>query len=70
MKSNKHLTLLVACVACAWLSTHQTIAGTLIGSQSSAPASVNLTAEGTLDWGHWGLAAQNDFNHKSSANNC
>ncbi len=31
------------------------IAGTLIGSAATAPANVNLTAEGTLDWADWGV---------------
>ena len=30
------------------------------------PTTVNLTAEGTGDWAHWGLATNNLFNHKAS----
>jgi hypothetical protein len=30
------------------------------------PASVNLSAEGTADWAHWGLASPTSFNRKSS----
>ena len=26
---------------------------------------VDLTAEGGLDWAHWGLSTATDFNHKS-----
>jgi hypothetical protein len=32
----------------------------------SLPSNVDLTAEGTKDWAHWGLATNNVFNHKAS----
>jgi len=41
--------------------------GVLGGSQAAAPASVDLTSEGVLDWGHWGLINRDSFNHRSGA---
>lgn len=39
--------------------------GSLTAVSSSPPASVNLTAEGTADWTHWGLSGASSFNRKS-----
>ena len=39
--------------------------GTLSGSVATPPAQLNLTAEGPLDWTHWGLTSANSFNRKS-----
>jgi hypothetical protein len=39
--------------------------GSLSGSNAVPPSTVNLTAEGTADWSHWGLVASNSFDHKS-----
>ena len=40
--------------------------GSLSASGStSPPASVDLSAEGTADWAHWGAASATSFNHKS-----
>ncbi len=39
--------------------------GLLSGSMAPAPASVNLTAEGTMDWAHWGLSSPASFDHKA-----
>ena len=39
--------------------------GLLSRSLAAAPATVNLTAEGTLDWAHWGLTAGASFDHKA-----
>jgi len=39
--------------------------GMLAGSASVAPAGVNLSTEGTLDWVHWGLTDASGFNRKS-----
>jgi hypothetical protein len=39
--------------------------GTLSGSVSTPPEYVDLTAEGTSDWAHWGLDSPTGFNHKS-----
>jgi hypothetical protein len=39
--------------------------GTLAGNVSNPPAQVNLTAEGTADWAHWGLSSPISFDHKS-----
>jgi len=65
MKTKTYLPVLAACLTGAWLCSHQAKAGTLSGTQSTAPAAVNLTAEGTLDWAHWGLAIKSDFDHKA-----
>jgi Bacterial Ig domain/FG-GAP-like repeat/FG-GAP repeat len=42
--------------------------GSLSGemSVSSSSEEVNLTAEGTIDWAHWGLNGSTSFNHKNS----
>ncbi|GCE02974.1 CARDB domain-containing protein [Dictyobacter aurantiacus] len=36
------------------------------GSTAAAPATVDLTSEGTLDWGHWGLSSGSSFDHKAN----
>ena len=40
-------------------------AGSLSGFSVTPTGPVDLTAEGDLDWAHWGLTTANDFNHKS-----
>ena len=39
--------------------------GSLAGGVAFPPTSVDLTAEGTLDWTHWGLISPNSFDHKT-----
>ncbi len=39
--------------------------GSLIGSVATAPGVVDLTADGNLDWAHWGLGDSSGFDHKS-----
>ncbi|MFB3904696.1 MAG: peptidoglycan DD-metalloendopeptidase family protein [Acidobacteriota bacterium] len=39
--------------------------GVLSGSLATPGASVDLTAEGTLDWAHWGLVSASSFNHRA-----
>jgi hypothetical protein len=39
--------------------------GALSGRSEFPPASVDLTAEGSSDWAHWGLASPASFNHKT-----
>jgi hypothetical protein len=39
--------------------------GTLSGSRATAPTSLNLTAEGTSDWAHWGLLNPSNFHHRA-----
>jgi hypothetical protein len=34
-------------------------------SSASPPPNVDLSAEGTVDWAHWGLTSASSFNHKS-----
>ncbi len=41
-------------------------AGSLSGSSTSAPASVNLTTEGLSDWAHWGSSAAPGFVDKAT----
>lgn len=40
--------------------------GTEIGSLANPPATVDLTAEGTADWIHWGLTNATDVDYKSN----
>ena len=40
--------------------------GILSGSLTAAPASVDLTALGTLDWAHWGLTSVSSFDHRAA----
>ena len=39
--------------------------GALSGSMLTPTGPVPLTTEGSADWGHWGLNAAGDFNHKA-----
>ena len=39
--------------------------GSLAGSGTISPTSLNLTTEGTSDWAHWGLLNASNFNHKA-----
>src|SRR3954463_1156953 len=41
-------------------------AGTLSGTQTGIPAAVNLTAEGTSDWAHYGLSNATTVNRKAT----
>jgi uncharacterized membrane protein len=42
-------------------------AGVLSGSYAVTPSgTVNLTAEGALDWAHWGLSSVSSFDHKAA----
>jgi hypothetical protein len=47
----------------AWRTARD--AGSLTCSRALIPASVSLTAEGPVDWAHWGLTTATSFNHKS-----
>jgi len=42
--------------------------GELLGATQAAPEAVNLSAEGTLDWVHWGLTDKSSVNRKAGAN--
>jgi hypothetical protein len=52
--------------ALAILITRHVNAAILTGSVSPIPANVNLTAEGPIDWIHWGLVTENDINRKAT----
>jgi hypothetical protein len=41
--------------------------GFLVGQFAVPPPSVNLSDEGSLDWGHWGLNSRNSYDHKAGA---
>ncbi len=40
--------------------------GALAGLRATPPSTVDLTAEGTTDWAHWGLFSSTDLDHKSN----
>ncbi len=40
--------------------------GALSGTVGTPASTVNLTAEGTGDWTHWGLVASTSYNHKAA----
>jgi hypothetical protein len=40
--------------------------GTLVGSVEPTPPGVDLTAEGTADWAHWGLTSPLSFDRKAA----
>ena len=42
--------------------------GSLSGARSDAPSSVDLTAEGTSDWAHWGSFTASSFDYKATGN--
>ena len=45
------------------------VTGSLTVASASVPnGDTNLTAEGTLDWAHWGHASATDFDHRNGAN--
>lgn len=39
--------------------------GSLSASVAVPPSTLNLTAEGTADWAHWGLVTNTTYNHKA-----
>src|SRR5215218_6774823 len=49
------------------ISTAPMRAATLVVAPTNSAAVVDLTAEGTLDWTHWGLDETNNFNRKLTA---
>jgi len=60
------LTLLIsACGGTLKSREEVTGGGMLSGSSEDAGIAVDLSAEGTLDWAHWGLENADSFNHKS-----
>ncbi len=65
MKTKSTISILLACLAGAGLCSVPATAGILLGNQAAAPAAVNLTVEGTLDWAHWGLTTATDFDQQS-----
>jgi hypothetical protein len=62
--------LLCFTMLCALLLTAPTFAqsgGTLAGNRGTPSGAINLSAEGSTDWAHWGLASGATFNSKSGA---
>jgi hypothetical protein len=57
--------VLIAMLVVLWVSS--TVAATLTGSFSSVAqgSNVNLTAEGKLDWIHWGLYSDSSLNRNT-----
>ncbi len=39
--------------------------GTLLGTVSTPPSQLNVSAEGRLDWAHWGLSSASSLNRKT-----
>jgi hypothetical protein len=71
MRINTRTSLLLACLGGAFLFSRQTNAGTLSASLAPTPATINLTAAGTLDWARWGggnyiADDPSAYNHKAS----
>src|SRR3990172_6370601 len=68
-KSFSHLYQLLKAAIFAFTSflftTHPAAAGALTGTNATAPASINLTTQGSADWTHWGLSSVTSFNRKS-----
>ena len=62
MKTNRTISLLLACLAGACFFISQAAAATLTGTVATPTPStpVNLTAEGTLDWAEWGFGGKPD----------
>src|SRR5512135_27396 len=59
--------ILTPVVLCGLLTSSAMVpAATLTGRFAYCPSSVtvNLSEEGTLDWGHWGLWNEWTYNHK------
>ena len=67
IKRNKALSGFSLGWACACLSFTQSHAGSLSGAYTplASASTINLTAEGLIDWAHWGQSAPTDFNHKA-----
>jgi Big-like domain-containing protein len=42
-----------------------TTGGSLAGNTALPPSDVDLAAEGTADWAHWGLISSNSFDHRA-----
>jgi len=51
-----------------FLDAHVVTGSLSVASATVANGDTNLTAEGTLDWAHWGHASGTDFDHKTGAN--
>lgn len=56
---------------CCWWALSPVLsaqAASLSGSFTTLPpgANINLTAEGLLDWAHWGMTGPEDFNHRAN----
>src|SRR4030095_14151837 len=69
MKIRRMRRIVLTCLAGGCLCGGQAMAGTLTGSQASAPATVNLTGEGTLGLAQWGLGIETHFDQKLGGTN-
>jgi len=59
--------LIVACVGASKSREKVVDGGALSGISEDAGIAVDLSAEGTLDWAHWGLEDADSFNHRRGA---
>lgn len=66
MRNNKIKTICVIALL-TLLALLISACGALSGSVKDAGTVVDLSAEGTLDWAHWGLEDADSFDHKSGA---
>ena len=69
----KLITIVVAAELFVALAQQASAGSVSVSPSASMPATINLTAEGTLDWAHWGLSGSSGqsetwaFNHKDGA---
>ena len=68
MKSTLKYLLYAAAALLPLAGTSAGAQGSLTGSAAAFTTNVNLSAEGSADWAHWGLTSATDFNHKAGAN--
>ena len=68
MKSTLKYLLYAAAALLPLSGTAASAQGSLTGTAAAFTSNVNLSAEGSADWAHWGLTSATDFNHKAGAN--
>ena len=59
------LSALLICGISAWFAAGTVQAGSLSGAYTvlASASTINLTAEGLIDWAHWGYSTPTSFNH-------
>jgi len=65
MRAPGVVSALLTCAVSAWLAAGTARAGSLSGAYTvlASASTINLTAEGLIDWAHWGYANPTSFNH-------